>query len=244
MRAEQTVRLQPLEYVHARVQWLFALLTILSIVILITMGIRIVSSETLQFVDVGWMSFFGIATLTLTFAEISCLRSIKTSVRPQLESLVLRDELTGLYNRRYMTDRLDKEISLCRRHGRCFCAIYIDLDGFKQVNDRFGHDAGDKILRDVGNWLLANVRFEDVAARMSGDEFVVLLPDTGPSDAANLVIRLDGRFRAESFQVPTGESTDFLAFSAGVAAFPGDGETSADILSAADKGMYAHKNSK
>lgn len=244
MQAEQMVRLQPLEYFHARVQWLFALLTILSVVILVTMGVRIVSSATLQYVDVGWMCLFAIATVTLTFAEISCLRSIRTSVRPQLESLVLRDELTGLYNRRYMTDRLDKEISLCRRHGRRFSVIYLDLDGFKQVNDRFGHSAGDRVLREVGDWLKVNVRFEDLPARMSGDEFVVLLPDTGPSDAANLVIRLDSRFRAESFQVPTGEAIDFLSFSAGVAAFPGDGETSSDLLSAADKGMYAHKNSK
>jgi len=244
MQAEQMVRLRPLEYVHARILRLFALLTILSIVILVTMGGRVVSSATLQYVDVGWMAFFALATVTLTCAEISCLRSIRTRVRPQLESLVLRDELTGLYNRRYLTDRLDKEARLCRRHGRRFSVIYLDLDGFKQVNDCFGHDAGDKILRDVGDWLRANVRFEDIAARMGGDEFVVLLPDTGPSDAANLATCLDGRFRSESFQVPTGEEVEFLSFSAGVAAFPGDGETSAGLLSAADKSMYAHKNSK
>lgn len=237
-------RLRPLEYVHARVQWLFALLTILSIVILVTMGVRIVSSATLQYVDVGWMCLFAVATVTLTFAEISCLRSIRTSVGPQLESLVLRDELTGLYNRRYMTDRLDKEISLCRRYGRRFSLFYLDLDGFKQVNDRFGHDAGDKVLREVGGWLRANVRGEDIPARLGGDEFVVLLPDTGPSDAANLVIRLDARFRSESFRVPTGEAAESLSFSVGVAAFPGDGETNSDILSAADKCMFEHKTSK
>jgi len=244
MQAEHTVPLQPIDSVHARVRWLFGLLTVLSVVILVTMGVRIASSAALKYVDVGWMCFFGVATVTLTLAEISCLRSIKTSVRPQLVSLVLRDELTGLYNRRYMTDRLDKEISLCRRHGRRFTVIYIDLDGFKQVNDRSGHAAGDRVLRDVGAWLCASVRFEDTVARMGGDEFVVLLPDMGPTDAASLVVRLDGRFRSESFQVPTGEEVDFLSFSAGVATFPGDGETSADLVSAADKSMYDHKNSK
>jgi len=238
------VGLQPLEFVHARVLWLFSLLTVLSIVILVTMGVRIVSSATLQYTDVGWMGLFAVATVTLTFAEISCLRSIRTSVRPQLESMVLRDELTGLYNRRYMTDRLDKEISLCRRCGRHFSVLYLDLDGFKQVNDTHGHEAGDKILQDFAGWLQASVRFEDIAARMGGDEFVVLLPDTCPSDAANLVIRLDTQFRSESFQAPTGETIDSLSFSTGVAAFPSDGETSWDMLSAADKGMYEHKATK
>jgi diguanylate cyclase (GGDEF)-like protein len=243
-RAEQTVRLQPLDAVHSRVRLLFALLTVLSLVILITMGARLADQATVHYLDVGWMSFFAVATVALTLAEISCLRSIRTNVQPQLASLVLRDEITGLYNRRYICERIDREISFGRRHGRVFSVLYIDLDGFKQVNDRYGHESGDRVLRLVGQWIENSVRREDVVARMGGDEFVVLLPDTSPSDAANLVIRLDTRFKAQSFQLPNGEETVSLAFSAGIAAFPTDGETSAAVISVADRNMYAHKNAK
>jgi len=242
--AEQSERLQPLDTVHSRVRLLFALLTVLSVVILTTMGVRLADREAVHYLDVGWMSFFATATVVLTLAEISCLRSIRTNIQPQLASLVLRDEVTGLYNRRYIVERIDREISLCRRHGRRFSVIYTDMDGFKQVNDRYGHDSGDHILRQVGRWLEDSVRHEDIAGRMGGDEFVVLLPDTSPSDAANLVIRLDTKFRAQPFRLPNGEETGFLAFSAGIAAYPGDGETSGEVLSVADRNMYAHKKSK
>lgn len=223
---------------------LFALLTVLSVVILVTMAARLISRGSLTFLDVSWMALFASATLLLTFAEVGCLRHLRERVQPELVSLVLRDELTGLYNRRYIADRVEEEISRCRRYGRRMSVLYIDLDGFKQVNDTHGHKAGDAVLQQASRRLSDSIRHEDVLARMSGDEFVALLPDTGPSEAAMLAIRLRREFEAETFQPTPEVSIDSLSFSVGVSAFPDDSETCAGLLKVADKNLYAHKASR
>jgi len=242
--ADAMSSLRPLDAVHSRVMSLFALLTVLSVVILITMATRLISRGSLTFLDVSWMVFFASATLFLTFAEIGCLRHLRESVQPELVLLVLRDELTGLYNRRYIADRIREGISRCRRYGRRMSVLYIDLDGFKQVNDTYGHRAGDAVLQQASRRLSDSIRNEDVLARMSGDEFVALLTDTGPSEAATLAIRLRKEFEAETFQPTPEVSIDSLSFSVGVSAFPDDGETCEGLLSVADKNLYAHKASR
>ena len=237
--------LRPLDDIHLRVKWLFVLLTFLSVIILATMAVRLITkSEPIQSVDLGWMCLFAVATISLTLAEITCLRYIRTQVRPHMVSLVLRDEVTGLFNRRYMNDRIDEEISRSRRHDRRFAVIYVDLDGFKSVNDRHGHEAGDHVLREAARFLADNIRREDIIARIGGDEFLALLPDTKSSDAANLVIRLHTGFAAQPFATPTGEPVDALSFSAGVASFPDDADTRPALQAVADKNMYAHKLAK
>ena len=223
---------------------LFALLTVLSVVILITMAARLISRGSLTFLDVSWMVLFASATLLLTFAEVGCLRHLRERVQPELVSLVLRDELTGVYNRRYITDRIQEEISRCRRYSRRMSVLYIDLDGFKQVNDTHGHKAGDAVLQQASRRLSDSIRHEDVLARMSGDEFVALLPDTGPSEAAMLAIRLQREFEAEPFQPTPEVSIDSLSFSVGVSAFPDDSESCEGLLKVADKNLYAHKASR
>src|SRR5213082_2533844 len=107
-----------------------------------------------------------------------------------LEQMVVSDPLTGLHNRRYLMDRLIQEMQRADRHGEPLAFAMLDLDGFKPINDQFGHVVGDKVLRAVGNAIAKCVRVSDIAARYGGDEFAVILPQTPPEGAMRVCERL------------------------------------------------------
>ena len=100
------------------------------------------------------------------------------------------DELTGLPNRRYLVEELERQVAAARRYRRPLAALLVDIDGFKTVNDEQGHAAGDQLLRDVAALLKRRCRRSDFVARLAGDEFVVLLPDTGRREAAAIAREL------------------------------------------------------
>jgi diguanylate cyclase (GGDEF)-like protein len=140
----------------------------------------------------------------------------------------LTDPLTGLANRRALFERIDYEIVRHTRQRRSFAVLMLDLDGFKRVNDRFGHAAGDELLRDVAAALQSVVREQDTVARMGGDEFCVLAPETRADGAQ----RLAARAEAAVSRITTG--LDALGVSAGIALFEADGSDCADLLARAD----------
>ncbi len=143
--------------------------------------------------------------------------------RLRLAGATITDPLTGLYNRRYLNDRLAEESSRTQRYGGRFAVAMVDLDDFKQVNETQGHAAGDTALRALGGFLMGNLRRVDLIFRYGGEEFVVVLPDTdGPAGA-------EGLLRLEQ-----GVGTLRLSFSAGVASFPVDGRTPEVLLRRAD----------
>ena len=146
-----------------------------------------------------------------------------------LKLLTLQDPLTGLGNRRLLQDRLNYEIARHRRHSRRFSVLALDLDGFKQVNDRFGHPAGDEILREIARSLQRAVRDQDTVVRMGGDEFCVLAPEIGWEDAERLAARLE-----LSVQTAVG-GLDMLGVSVGFAVFPDEGWTPEHLLTRADQ---------
>lgn len=147
------------------------------------------------------------------------------------------DSLTGLYNRTFFFSALEREIARGDRSGRAFCLIMLDLDDLKSVNDRFGHIAGDQVLRSVSDTIRGGVRKIDVAARYGGDEFVALLPETDPTGGWVLAekIRLTVAEQGMSGIDPT------PTVSVGVVSYPIDGRSADALLVSADRAMYASK---
>jgi diguanylate cyclase (GGDEF)-like protein len=154
----------------------------------------------------------------------------------------LRDPLTGVFNRKHLDERLASEIAYARRHATTLSVLMIDVDRFKQVNDSFGHRAGDAALKAVADVLVKGLRTEDVVARYGGEEFVVIARGTRLGEAALLGERL----RELISQVTLGEAAPGLRVtaSAGVASLEccGDSPTTATILAVADRRLYAAKD--
>jgi len=159
--------------------------------------------------------------------------------RAGTEHQATHDGLTGLPNRTLLVDRLDRAIAHARRHGTSCAVLFIDLDRFKEINDTFGHRAGDELLKAVAQRLLQCVRDEDTVARLSGDEFVLLLPHLPESDHVLVVAQRV----LDSLGTPLTVSGEpvLLAGSIGIAAYPEDGTTPDEVLANADAAMYRAK---
>lgn len=178
--------------------------------------------------------------LVLGVSAISVAIIVRTRGRLERERDAARasaraDPLTGVANRRAMLERIAYEIARHARSRRSFAVLVFDLDGFKLLNDRFGHLAGDDLLREVTAALQGAIRDQDTLARMGGDEFCVLAPETSDSGAHTLATRATeavGRVTA---------GIDALGASAGTALFPGDGRSPMALLHAADERLLEAK---
>jgi diguanylate cyclase (GGDEF)-like protein len=171
--------------------------------------------------------------------------SIENAIRfRQAESSATTDFLTNLPNARSLFLQLDAELSRGRRHDSPLAVLVLDLDGFKLVNDRFGHLEGNKVLHSVATGLKLACREYDYVARMGGDEFVVLLPGVSPMDLEGKISHFRNVVRDVGRQLFSGGS---LTASVGAAHFPGDGADAEQLLAEADRRMYkekrAHKSS-
>jgi len=155
--------------------------------------------------------------------------------RDRMRRWALKDPLTGLCNRRSLDDRLRHDIARHVRHRDRLAVLVLDLDGFKPVNDRFGHEAGDEILREVATALVGAVRAQDTVARLGGDEFCIVAPDTDPTGA----LHLEERVLDALALVTTGVSG--LSASIGIAMFPDDGKEPSELLSVADQSVLERK---
>ena len=163
------------------------------------------------------------------------LRARLERERDAMRHFALRDPLTGLANRRALDERLGYEIARHTRHGESFAVVALDLDGFKAVNDRFGHDAGDELLCEAAGALVGAVRAQDTVVRLGGDEFCVLAPQTDAPHAEHLVERV----RVSLAGVTAGLTG--LSASIGTAVFPADGTTPEGLLAAADQAALESK---
>jgi len=161
-------------------------------------------------------------------------------LQDRMDNLAHHDQLTGLPNRTLFYDRLKHTHALARRRGRGFALFYMDLDGFKTVNDAHGHERGDELLREVGRRIADCVRELDTVARIGGDEFTVLLADLQDRDTAASIARLiiDSVTRPFSLKGVTCS----VGVSIGVSIYPRDGEEPDRLLSCADAAMYRVKN--
>jgi diguanylate cyclase (GGDEF)-like protein/PAS domain S-box-containing protein len=161
----------------------------------------------------------------------------RRSLEDRLRHLADHDDLTGLINRRRFQEELERHLAQGRRYGMTGALLVLDLDGFKAVNDTYGHSAGDRVLRDVADALRNRLRESDIVARLGGDEFAVLLPRETPDAAEQVCESLEAAIPTE-VHVPGGRgievSVGFAPFAEGVLSID-------DVLSAADASMYAVK---
>ncbi|WP_348680452.1 GGDEF domain-containing protein [Alcanivorax profundi] len=175
------------------------------------------------------------------------IHNLQTRVRDQRESLreaherlsaiAIRDELTGLYNRRHFLERLDEEMSLAERNGSALHLAIIDLDHFKQVNDQYGHAAGDEVLCRFSNLASQGLRRSDLLARYGGEEFVVLFPHASKQACMAAMERLRDAFASQDFGFSGAMQT---SFSAGLAAYQ-KGESAESFTHRADTALYEAK---
>lgn len=180
--------------------------------------------------------------LEVTAAEYLGLALVNLRLRTALQQQSIRDPLTGLFNRRFMEETLAREIRRAQRNHTTLCVLMLDVDHFKLFNDRYGHAAGDIVLREFGALLADGIRGADVASRYGGEEFTILLLDTPVDDARRKAEQLLDRTRAlrPSFN---GRDVGAISASVGIAVFPDHGEHAEDLLRAADEALYAAKQS-
>ncbi|MEE4194547.1 MAG: GGDEF domain-containing protein [Anaerolineae bacterium] len=177
--------------------------------------------------------------------QLNFLRLVGLAISNQryeewLEQIAMVDHLTNLYNKRFLTHQLDREISRALRQGTFLSMVMIDLDQFSQVNQDYGHLVGDQYLIEFGKILSRCVRKEDFCCRYEKDEFALILVDSTQDDA---IMILD-RVRAECTKVRVSELTLEIAFSSGVATFPTDGRNTMDVLRKSQEVMYLMKRRK
>ncbi|HEV8583324.1 MAG TPA: diguanylate cyclase [Thermoanaerobaculia bacterium] len=155
-----------------------------------------------------------------------------------LETLAITDELTGLYNRRHFQDTLDRELRRAKREDRPLSLLFLDLDHFKQYNDRWGHSEGDAALRRVSDAVVESVRASDMAFRYGGEELAVLLYSCAKDQAVEVAEKVRRAVEAAS---PAEDAGKRITVSIGVATFPEDGEAIRELVDRADSALYAAK---
>jgi diguanylate cyclase (GGDEF)-like protein len=156
--------------------------------------------------------------------------------KAQLWDMAVTDSLTGLYVRRYFMVKLQEELLRAQRYNNILSVVMADLDRFKNINDTYGHEAGDRVLKAIGKFLQQNVRDVDVVARYGGEEFVIMIPEAA-NDAAHI---LSERLRKNLSKMKFGDLPS-VTISLGIATFPHDGKDPGDLIRKADAAMYAAK---
>ena len=166
----------------------------------------------------------GVAAASQIALSLASLR-----LRESLRDQSIRDPLTGLFNRRFMQECLDREMLRVTRKNRSLAVIFIDIDHFKRFNDMFGHEAGDEVLRAMGDFFRAHFRGDDVICRYGGEEFAIILPESSAQDAAGRAELL--RMAAKDLKLTHhGVTLNSVTISAGVAGYPEHASTAAELL--------------
>lgn len=178
------------------------------------------------------------ATMRRITEQIS-LALANLNLQQALKEQSIRDPLTKLYNRRYLEETLSRECSRVQRNDKPLCVLMMDIDFFKKINDTYGHDGGDAVLVEFANLLLRNVRKEDIACRMGGEEFVLVLPDANLEQGAARAQKISDAARALAIKFQ-GTSLK-LTVSIGVSVYPAHGQTPEALLHCADMALYKAK---
>lgn len=159
----------------------------------------------------------------------------------QVEELANTDPLTGLFNYRYFTERLDQELELSKRFHRFLSLIIIDIDHFKDFNDSYGHPVGDLALKEAATVFQQNIRDKDILCRYGGEEFLILLPGTGIDEAFKCAERIRESVQHHAIKID-GDQSLYVTISGGVACYPLDAANGEQLLRIADEVLYAAKH--
>jgi two-component system, cell cycle response regulator len=206
-------------------------------------GDRVVGVMNLARTQVGSFSPSEVRLLTL-LADQATIAITNARLHRAVSYQARSDMLTGLPNRRALDERLGEEIARSNSSGTPFSVIMMDLDGFKIINDTYGHDVGDVVLRKVADLLKQTVRTNDFLARYGGDELTLILSETDLAHAQIVVGKIRERLSAFPIPLPDGKTT-IVGVSGGIALYPRHAETAAGLLRAADEALYrAKKNSR
>ncbi len=191
---------------------------------------------------IGTLCIAGTEPMELSTADRQLLKDLSKMLQDEInhQTVATIDELTGLSNRRGFLGIGNHAVALCRRMNRPATLMFFDLDGFKLVNDQFGHQEGDKVLIDIGQLLLTEFRFSDVIARLGGDEFCVLLTGTDAEHAHKPLENLNLAVQLENNKNPY-----VIGYSVGTVALdPAKHDSISDLVAEADRLMYEQKRSK
>ncbi len=176
-----------------------------------------------------------------TMADRIALALQNLQLRDSLLQQAIRDPLTGLYNRRYLDETLNRELERAKRSEQPLSIIVADIDYFKPINDRYGHDAGDEVLKALGELLSGHFRMQDIACRYGGEEFVIVMPETQLSDALHRAESLRQQVKTLKVELAQGV-LELLTVSMGVAAYPAHGDLPQVLIKHADIAMYRAKS--
>lgn len=200
---------------------------------------RVVGVMNLSRSTIGGFSFSELRLLGL-LSDQAAVAISNARLHLMVSKQAYSDTVTGLPNRRALDDRLEHEVINARRNGNTFAVVMMDLDGFKAVNDTYGHSVGDQVLRATFNYLATGLRTTDFLARYGGDELTLVLSQTDPSSARIVVEKIIEKINKFSFNVSEGKKIQ-LGLSAGVALFPLHAANASDLLRAADEALYRAK---
>ncbi|MFJ2084871.1 diguanylate cyclase [Micromonospora chokoriensis] len=176
-----------------------------------------------------------------TFAGHAAVAVDNVRVHEEAQRLSLTDPLTGLWNYRYLRESIRREVERASRFGRMLSILALDLDRFKDVNDTYGHAAGDTVLAEFARRVRGEIREVDLAFRQGGEEFVLLLPETDARGAAIVAERLGAVVRETPIAVEADAGPVLVTVSVGIAVYPDNGSTGREVLEAADDALYAAK---
>ncbi len=179
--------------------------------------------------------------LLMRLVDLTAIAIERTSLYQKMTELAITDDLTKLFNTRYLNRTIEIEIQRSTRYNTSVSLIFMDIDYFKRINDRFGHLIGSKVLVEVGQLLIKSLRSIDIVARYGGDEFVVVLPQTPPDSAIQIAERMRRSIEQNTFLKKEGYSLKLTA-SFGIASYPESAKSKEDLIRLADDAMYRVKH--
>ena len=203
------------------------------------MGEMVVGVMNMSRYSVGGFTPAELRLLGL-LADQAAIAVINARLHLAVSTQAMSDTLTGLPNRRALDARIDNEVQRSIRYGRSFAVLMMDLDGFKAINDTWGHVYGDQVLHDVSQYMNEALRSSDFLARYGGDELTMIIPESDVSSASEIGEKIRKRMEDFELTLPDG-SKEKLGVSGGIAIYPRHGRTASDMLRAADEALYRAK---